>query len=174
VGARWPKEEEKIMKRHSEEDRALWDAVLKSEAAFISARGAFIAQAQDRVGVIVEGLKSRPQREIALGVLALMMRSEKHAVLDSLVRLSSVGHREITFCREAILSMPRKWVVANIEESAEPLLQGGNHEEYRRLLELFIELDRELTRKLALRALQSKDADIREAGMDFIEALENE
>jgi hypothetical protein len=76
-------------------------------------------------------------------------------------------------CREAILSLPKTWLLANIEKSAEGLLADGTDEEYRRLLELYIKIDDRLTEKLVKRALQHEDADIREAGEDFQEYLKN-
>jgi hypothetical protein len=45
---------------------------------------------------------------------------------------------------------------------------NGTYDEYRRFLELYIEIDTELTKKLAMRAIQSPDFDIREAGEDFL------
>ena len=56
---------------------------------------------------------------------------------------------------------------------AEPLLQDGTDEEYRRLLELYIDIDRELTQRLAGRALQHDEPDIHEVGEDFQNYLEN-
>jgi hypothetical protein len=47
-------------------------------------------------------------------------------------------------------------------------------EEYRRLLELYLLLDEELTRKLAQRALANSDPEVIEAGQDFIELLGDE
>jgi hypothetical protein len=41
------------------------------------------------------------------------------------------------------------------------------------LLELYLEIDPDLTHKLAIRVLQSDDQDILEAGKDFLELLDN-
>ena len=70
-------------------------------------------------------------------------------------------------------SFPKMWLLENIEKSAEPLLQDGTDEEYRRLLELYIDIDRELTQRLARRALQHDEPDIHEVGEDFQNYLEN-
>jgi hypothetical protein len=41
------------------------------------------------------------------------------------------------------------------------------------LLELYLEIDPDLTHGLAIRALQSDDEDILEAGKDLLELLDN-
>ena len=53
------------------------------------------------------------------------------------------------------------------------MLADGTDEEYRRLLELYINIDDHLTEKLVKRALQHEDEDIREAGEDFQNYLKN-
>ncbi|WP_254174517.1 hypothetical protein [Planktothrix pseudagardhii] len=55
----------------------------------------------------------------------------------------------------------------NIENAAEEVLADGTDEEYRRLLELYINIDDHLTERLVKRALSHEDEDIREAGEDF-------
>jgi hypothetical protein len=45
------------------------------------------------------------------------------------------------------------------------------YEEYRRLLELYIQIDTDITKRLALRASLSNIEDIREAGEDFLALL---
>ena len=56
--------------------------------------------------------------------------------------------------------------------AVEPYLCTGSYDEYRRFLELYRALDRELAWKLARRAAAHGDEDIREAGEDFLESLE--
>ncbi len=75
--------------------------------------------------------------------------------------------------RDAILSLPSDWVLARIEQVSEPYLLTGTHEEYRRFLELYQELDHPLTLALAQRAASHPDPDIREAGEDFLERLKS-
>ena len=65
-------------------------------------------------------------------------------------------------------------MVSNIEHSAKSLLNNGTYEEHKRLLELYIELDLDLTHQLSNRVMQNNDASIREAGEDFIEKLRKE
>ncbi len=69
---------------------------------------------------------------------------------------------------QAILSIPKEWLLENIEIVSEPYLGNGSGEVYRLFLGLFYKIDTELTRKLALRALEQ---DVREAGQDFLDRI---
>lgn len=159
--------------QHVESDNVLWRKLLDSEIAFIKVRMSFYAHCTDKVAVIRKALRDPVQRGTALRTLFDMQIKERQQLFDDLVDLASVGHADIALCRKVILSLPRDWVVSHIESSAEPLLYQGTYEEYRRLLELYIDIDHDLAYRLATRALQNNDADIREAGEDFIERLKN-
>jgi hypothetical protein len=76
--------------------------------------------------------------------------------------------------RNALWKLPREWLLAHIEIAAEPLLQLQEEWEFRRLLEVFWELDRELVRKYANQGLKSQNPDIREASEDFLEMLRSD
>lgn len=89
-------------------------------------------------------------------------------MLPELVKFASFSHGSIQTVRDAILLIPKEEILARIEQIAEPILITGDYDEYRRLLELYILLDKELTRKLALRAANDPDPDIKEAGEDFL------
>jgi hypothetical protein len=85
-----------------------------------------------------------------------------------LVELAAVGHRDIVLVRDIICSMPRKWLVEGIEEHANPLLERGDWETYRRLAELYVQLgDTGLLRRLVDSAATSSDYDVREVADDF-------
>ena len=155
----------------AEQDRALWTAVVEGEGRFTAARAAFMTEASDRVAVVRAALGTASQRGTALRVLRLFTVAERQDLFDELVRLASVGHADVALSREAILALPRDWVLANLDAHAEPVLRVGTYEEYRRLLELYVRLDPDLTRRLATRAAAHHDDDIREAGEDFLERL---
>ena len=82
--------------------------------------------------------------------------------------LASFGHGSIEAVRDLILSLPRDWVINDIEREAEPLLQKGDYDEHRRFLELYELLDADMTQRLARRAAANPDPDIREAGEDHL------
>ncbi len=54
-------------------------------------------------------------------------------------------------------------------EIAVPLLESGNEEEYRRILELYVRLDGSLALGLAKRAASHLDAEVRAVGREFLD-----
>jgi len=93
---------------------------------------------------------------------------ERQALFSEWVYLASWAHGAVQFARDMIASLPRPWVVAHLEQEAEPYLQSGTDEEYRRFLELFSGIDTELAQRLARRAALHSNPEIREAGEDFL------
>ncbi|MBE9128344.1 MULTISPECIES: hypothetical protein [unclassified Coleofasciculus] len=154
-------------------DTELWHKVFEKQIAYIQARQDFLNNCPDRVGLIKKALHNPSERGTALRLIKSLNLEERQGLFDDLVDLASVSHSDIELCRKVILSLPKKWLLANIENSAEPLLQDGTDEEYRRLLELYIDIDRKLAQRLAQRAVQHEDLDIREVGEDFQNYLEN-
>ncbi|HEY9650961.1 MAG TPA: hypothetical protein V6C95_09880 [Coleofasciculaceae cyanobacterium] len=150
-----------------ENDTGLWHKVFENEIAYIQARQDFLNNCNDRIGLFKKALNNPSERGTALRLLEYLNLEERQSLFDELIDLASVSHSDIELCRKAILALPTNWLLANIEKSAEPLLEDGTDEEYRRLLELYIDIDRDLTQKLAIRALQHDDPDIREVGEDF-------
>ena len=151
----------------------LWQSVVAKEFAYIESRKEFFNSCTDRVAILQKGLQNPRERGTALRLFFYLTLPERQSLFDELVELANVSHSDIELCREAILSLPKTWLLVNIENSAEGLLADGTDEEYRRLLELYINIDKNLTEKLVKRALQHEDADIREAGEDFQKYLNN-
>ena len=112
-------------------------------------------------------------RNTAFYFLPYLKKEELIQLFDILVALASTGHSSISRSQGGDFSLPHDWVIENIEQFAEPLLVAGTEDEYRRFLELYFKLDKDLTLKLARRASQHKDGGIKEAGEDFLELLES-
>jgi hypothetical protein len=130
------------------------------------------ANVSTKVDVMREALSTPHQRGTALRLLLVLGDEMKMKVFRNLVELSSVGHSDVALCRSVIKSMPRRWVLENIEPIVRVLLQEtGGEEEYRRIAELYAELDSELLEVHVERALKHPDEEVREAGLDFEEYL---
>jgi hypothetical protein len=155
------------MNQPSATDADLWRNLVEKELAYCVASRAFLAQSKDRAAVVRDALRSR-DRNTALGVVKSLRDEEKKELFGALVFLASSAHGSIDFVRDLILSMPRDWVLNNIEREAEPLLQEGTYDEYRRFLELYELLDAGMTQRLARRATTHPDPDVREAGEDYL------
>ncbi|WP_169238278.1 hypothetical protein [Candidatus Roseilinea sp. NK_OTU-006] len=130
----------------------------------------FLANDIDRVAVMKQALRGK-DRATAVYVLPRLPVSELQELFEELVFLASFSHGAVQAVRNVILSLPREWILDRIEDAAEPLLVNGTYDEYRRLLELYMDMDRHRAKKLALRAAASHDNDIKETGEDFLRRL---
>jgi hypothetical protein len=130
-------------------------------------RSAFLAGEVDRVALLRRELRGS-ERTTALAIAAWLPSDELRLLLPELVYLASFSHGGTSPARELILSLPRDLVLRQIEALTEPLLRDGTYDEYRRFLELYQLLDRDLMLSLARRAAAHEDPDIREAGEDFL------
>ena len=149
-----------------------WQRLLEAEFKFYAARMELFSTCREQLVELVRaGLNVPSQRVTALGVAQLLTIEERQLLLVDLLALASYCHGLTVTARDIVLSLPQQWLIDNIEESAEPLLQYDDHEEYRGLFEVYVRLDRKLTEKLAERAMNHTDPDIQEAGADFFNIL---
>jgi len=156
-----------LTEERNEKDMELWRKLFESEITYIQNRQEFLNHSTNRVSTIEKALHNPAERGTALRLIEYCTTEERQSLFDDLVNLASVSHSHIEMTRQAILSLPKTWLLANIENSAKPLLKDGTDEEYRRLLELYIHIDEELTQKLVSEALNHPDPDIQEVGSDF-------
>ena len=164
------------MSELSHENALIWQRLTQTNHAYYGALYQFMVADLDRVSLFKRVLKSK-DREIGLQIASHLSVDELMQLLPELVFLVSWWHGMLEKARTLILSLPRDWVLKHIEETAEPFLQSdpenqsGTADEYRRFLELYLLLDRDLTLRLAKRAVSNPDPGIREAGEDFLEKL---
>lgn len=152
----------------SSQDLAVWNHLVQAHEDFARISTEFLTGNIDRVALIRYALRSGHGKHTAIYALQSLRQTELQELFVELVTYASSAHGAIGAIREAILSLPRDWVLDRLEAVAEPLLVGGTYDEYRRLLELYQLLDPVLTQNLAMRAVQHPDPDIQEAGMDFL------
>lgn len=148
-------------------DQDLWHRFVETEQALLSARTQLV-KSPSAVALIRAGLARPSERSAALTAAASLPLGRKQELFGDLLALASFAHGRIGDVRKIILSLPHDWLLENIERYAEPLLGYENDEEYRRLLELYSLIDRDLTLRLARRAAVHDDADIKETGDDFL------
>ena len=79
--------------------------------------------------------------------------------------------RPITIGRVAISEMPKEWVINHIEGIAKENINLDDDWEYRRLAELFLQLDKKLVQRLVNLGLNSSNPDVQEAAKDFSATL---
>ena len=153
-------------------DLTLWKHYVATYDAFLAAGRAFNIEVKDKVGTLKEAFRNGESR-LALTVAELLKPEELEALFTELLGLASYSHGSAGSAQNLILSLPNEWLIANIETYSEPLLLTGDFETYRALLTLYFKIDRNLTRRLAEKALDNDDEDIREAGADFLAKLES-
>lgn len=153
-------------------DDDIWNAYVTSYRSYLEASHQFLTGDHDRVAILKKAFRSS-DRYFAITLLKFLQQEELQQLFEDLVFLASFAHGSVDYVREIIHKLPKEWVISRIEQIAEPLLENGDYDAYRRLLELYIELDETLTRRLAQRAFQSTDYDIHEAGEDFLKKLDS-
>lgn len=147
-----------------------WARLVESHKNFTLALQDFFEKEVDRVGILRSALRGN-DRFTAISIAGYLTKDELLQLFPDLLSLASFSHGAIETVRDLIKSLPLERVLDNIEQVAEPLLNEGGYDEYRRLLELYVEIDRDLAIKLAKKALENSDYDIREAGEDFMKKL---
>jgi hypothetical protein len=124
---------------------------------------------EKRVSILRQGFDEA--RQVTLRILQWVPIDERKELLPDLLYLARAVSGYISQFRCVILSLPKDWLLDHIEEAAEPILRKGDDQEYRCLLELYTHIDPELTKKLAQRALASKDPSVREVGQEYLQKL---
>jgi hypothetical protein len=114
-------------------------------------------------------LLSPALRAAALDLLWYIPQQEKQELLPELLLLASFQNGCIQLVRAHIRVMSRAWLLTHIEVFSEEILATAvDDEPYRRLLELYQEIDVELMHRLARRAQGHPDEHVREVGNDFL------
>lgn len=75
----------------------------------------------------------------------------------------------ITLGRSGLKSIPRSWLLSNIEREAQLLLNMDDEWEFRRLAEVYFELDIDLAKELARLGVESKNEEVVEAAEDLLD-----
>lgn len=156
-----------MLQEQNANNQEIWHKLVESETVYIESRQNFVRDCTNKVAIFHKALHSPAERGTALRLIEYLETEELQLLLNDLVDLASVSHSDIELCRQAILALPKSWLIENIETSTAQILKNGTDEEYRRLLELYIEIDLGLAGRLAKQALQHQDPDICEVGEDF-------
>lgn len=152
-------------------DENIWKSLIKAENDYEQARWYFFKHSYSVLSTLRKALHIPQERGTALRLIKYINIKDHKALLNDLVELASVGHSDIQLVRDVILSLPKEWLIENIETPISKVLNNGGDEEYRRLIELCISIDNSLVEKLSKQALEHSNEDVREVGKDFQEFL---
>ena len=159
-----------------EDAERVWQAYVSAEAEYIRAEGTLLrAQSHlstlsvDSLYLLLErALRGAGERRAALHLLASLDETVRRRLFPALIDLAAVGHKDIQFVRDVIVSLDKDWLTKNLPEQVERILQpSATYEEYRRLAELLSLLHSPLINTLVKQAARSSDLDIREVANDF-------
>lgn len=149
----------------------IWNRLVKASNEYSLVLREFLALEESKRVMLMHQALRGPGRHTSLIILGYLDVADLKELFEDLVFLASFSHGAINTVREAILTLPREWVLERIEQVAEPFLLTDDSEEYRRILELYFELSPQMTHKLAQRALKNPNEEIQEAGQDFLDRL---
>jgi hypothetical protein len=122
----------------------------------------------EKVKVLRMALRSE-QCNLALRALPLLSVAAKKALLPELLHIARAAHGPFQVAWNAISSLPRNWLLKNIEKEAESILECNSETDYYMFLQLFSKLDVALHRRLAKRAAHNINLEIRALGAEAFE-----
>lgn len=155
----------------SKEDLALWREFIAASSALAKAQGDLFRKASSLTELVRAGLNRPTERVFAIRIVTFLDESERKELFADLLSLASYVNGVTTYAKELVLGLPREWVAAHIQETAEGLLRNGTDEEYRAMWDIYQELDMSLAADLAKRAANDADPEIKRAGEEFLQSL---
>jgi hypothetical protein len=155
----------------------LWDRVIedfRQRRPASSAHEDFFRPGVDRVALVREALHKPGgiNRMAAVALLKDMPEEEKKQLFPELVQLARSAHGPVDAVRNILLSLPKPWVLARIDEQVEPFLAAGEYDDFWMMIELYERLDVARALALARRAALHPDEDVRELGLNHLSRLE--
>jgi hypothetical protein len=152
----------------TERDIELWERLVAAHLGLTRASRDFMMPGVDRVEVIRHAL-SNGFDHAAGWVLEFLPQADLMALFPVLLKFSIYSQSPVELFRSRIRALPREWVLARLDEALPEILDAGDCDVWRRVLELCSGLDLGVTLVLAEKASASADPDTREAGEEFRE-----
>lgn len=144
----------------------LWQRVIDSHQQYSEAFTEFLANSSDKVEVLRKALRGN-DRTLALRAVPSLSVDEKKALMPEWVNLARAAHSPFHIAWNVIESLPREWVMQNIEKEVDAILANDEETDYWLFLQLYARLDTALMKKLAMRAVRHADPEISELGREW-------
>ncbi|MBU7584273.1 MAG: hypothetical protein KAF91_15390 [Nostoc sp. TH1S01] len=159
-----------------DKELSLWANLRRKEMGYLQARALYLKGTEPNDEIFRSALRNPSERGTALRLIKdCYTLEQKKQILRELLELSRCDHSDLQLTWEIILSMPREYVLSKIEEWMDWLIPAPTEKEqyvvYRSLLALFIHMDENITYRLAKRAKEDTDEDVKEAGEDYLQLL---
>jgi hypothetical protein len=152
-------------------DERIRESLGAASNAYWSASRAFFEEGADRIGILRRALRDPGiDSSTALGLMVYLPLSERIQLFEIIIhkcRDIKCAH----LARRVIASLPRDWVIDNIENAVQPEIARFDDLDYSLLLAVYDSLDKHLAMKLAQAAAVHSDCDVREVGEEFLKKL---
>jgi hypothetical protein len=151
---------------------SIWQRLILADAELLQAQDdLFIHCKRTLIELLRAGLNEPRERRVAFRIASLIPDVEQRkALFPTFLALACQPTYGPTIfaARDAILSFPHDWLLANMESEAGGLLDWDDAWEYRRFLELCSLIDSAMTVRIAQKATTHQNPEIRDAGEDFL------
>jgi hypothetical protein len=155
----------------TDEEQTLWNNVVDKYRDYVQARIDLFRNASSIVSLLRKALKNINHRIVALEIAEILDQEKKKQLLSDLIPIACYPKGDSYLAWNIILSLPKNWLIENIEVAAESMLQSNNANDYVGLLSLCRSVDGNLARKVADRALQHPDPSVRQEVKDFVSGM---
>src|SRR3954451_22955678 len=142
-------------------EQMLWNNVVEKYRDYVRARMELFRHTSSIVDILRHALKNINHRIVALEIAEILDQEKKKQLLTDLLPIACYPKGDSYLAWNIILSLPKNWLVENIEVASESMLQSNNSADYIGLLGLCRSIDAGLARKIAERALQHPNEAIR-------------
>jgi hypothetical protein len=149
-------------------EQMLWNNVVEKYRDYVQARMELFRHTSSIIDILRKALKNINHRIVALEIAEILDQEKKKQLLIDLLPIACYPKGDSYLAWNIILSLPKNWLIENIEVASEPLLQNGSSTDYIGLLGLCRSIDGNLARKIADRAMQHPDEAIRQEIKDFM------
>jgi hypothetical protein len=146
-----------------------WDKIRQIDQTMLPQVLSEFAKLPCPIDVLRRAIGVPHERGVALRLLMFIGGSFGKQVFQELVESASVGHADVALCRAVLKTLPRRWVVGEIDQIVLRLLKASpdDDEMFRRFAELYVELDDCLLMNLVRLAASSEFEAVREVAADF-------
>jgi hypothetical protein len=158
----------------SDKDLVLWQEFYDAYYVLYNAKDRIRVESTNLAELFRHLVVTRASLPPTFELAELLTQEELKQVFEEVLSRATAQHIGQPGFEKLVLSLPREWLIDNIEKYAEPVIQEfEDFEVYMYLLSIYRKIDPGLTRRLAERAAAHSDPDVRDRGIDFLDMLDN-